>query len=488
MSKMLWGGRFSSGPAGSLLEFTSSENIVLDARLVPYDIWGNRAHALMLLRQKILTEEEAAEILRALSEVSTRHAAGTFRLQKEMEDVHLNIETAVTSITPSGKKLHTARSRNDQVSTDTRLYMRDMAMAAISSALSLQDALFAISQKNIPFPSYTHTQVAQPITLSFFAQSHYNCLSRDIGRLFDFLERSNTNPLGSGAVAGTTWNIDRNYTASLLGFDSVQENPMDAVGSRGELEAEFIFCLSQLMAHLSRISEDMIFLSSKGMAELSDEYSTGSSMMPQKKNPDPLELVRGRTSRLIGLCAMSLSLQKGLPSGYNLDSQESKFALMQASDTAIACTDMVRDVLLGIKFNREAIVAELEKGYACATEAADLLASSGVPFREAHGKVGKLVRECIAQKRHLSAVSGGEASLLWGVKISPAKWAEAVNPDKTSRMHNLILPNGNSVWKNRLASMQKKIADAKKLTDSEEAKILGKKKAGVSKKKGKSKK
>lgn len=471
MSKMLWGGRFSGGPASSLLEYTSSENIVLDARLVPYDIWCNRAHVLMLAKQKIISRDEAGQILAALTSVEKEYSSGTFRLRIALEDVHMNVEAAVASIAPAGKKMHTARSRNDQVNTDMRLYMRQGCIGIAQGIFSLQDALFALSERNVPFIAYTHTQVAQPASVSFWAKAHYGALSRDLSRLSGAYCRINASPLGAGAVAGTTWNIDRKYSASLLGFSSVQENPMDCSSSRGEMEAELIYCCLQTMLHLSRISEDLIFLSAQGMVELSDSYSTGSSMMPQKKNPDPLELVRARSCRLLGLATHAFALQKGVPSGYNLDSQESKYAVMAAIDTTLPSLAIAKEILLTLKFHPKKILAGLERGYACATEAADAMAKQGVPFRLAHEAAGKLVKDCMASGRKLSEVSADEASALAGKKISPAAWGEAVNPDKARRYRLMINSSGNSSQKREWAKIKEAIDAALAKTEAEAKKL-----------------
>ncbi len=464
MGKMLWGGRFSGGPAASLLDYASRENISLDSRLIPHDLWCNRAHTLMLSKQGIISKAEAGKILRALTLVEARAEAGTFSLRLALEDVHMNIETEVTAIAPEGKKMHTARSRNDQVNTDMRLFMREQAFAIAGAILPLQDALFALSENKIPFIAYTHTQVAQPISVSFWAQSHYDALSRDLERLQSAYSRINQSPLGAGAVAGTTWPIDREYSARLLGFDSVQKNPMDASSSRGEMEAELIYCCLQTMLHLSRISEDIIFLSAQGMAELSDAYSTGSSMMPQKKNPDPLELVRSRSGRLLGLATHAFSIQKGLPSGYNLDSQESKFAVMMACDTTAASLSIMKEALLSLKFHEKKILFELERGFACATEAADTIARAGVPFRKAHEIAGSIVRQCINGGKKLSDFPFSEVSSIAGVKIPEKEWKGAINPDKSRRFSGMIKPSDNANAKKEWASLKASVEAAKKKT------------------------
>jgi len=256
-----------------------------------------------------------AEILKALLTQHTQAQEGKFYVDPHLEDVHMNVETAVTETTPNGKKMHTARSRNDQVSLDTRMYMRDAINELSAGLLQLQASLVQLAKNDCVFPSYTHFQVAQPASVSFWAHAHWQECERDLQRLAELYARVNFNPLGSGAVAGTAWNIDRVYTGKLLGFSAPTANPMDTVSNRGEMEAELLSVLVCAVNHCSRISEDIILLSNKRLIILPDEYSTGSSMMPQKKNPDPLELIRGKASRMLGLYVHAASLLKGLPTG-----------------------------------------------------------------------------------------------------------------------------------------------------------------------------
>ncbi len=433
MANKLWGGRFDKAADGEMYSFLSSENVALDTALIAYDIEGSLAHVCMLAKQGIIAKKEAGEILSALAAVQKKAGEGKFSLDPALEDVHTNVEAAVTAITANGKKMHTARSRNDQVSLDTRMYMR-VAINEVSAALlELQASLLELSKKDCVFPTYTHTQVAQPASLLFWCHAHHCEIERDLERLSQLYARVNECPLGSGAVAGTTWNIDRNYTAKLLGFSAPTANPMDSVGSRGELEAELLSHLYLAMAHASKIATDVILLANKRLIVLPDEYSTGSSMMPQKKNPDPFELVRGKASRMLGLYVHAAGLLKSVPSGYNLDSQESKYALLQGVKTAEQSFSILAHALPLLKFDKEEIVLELEKGYACATELADLLAKKGVPFRSAHSVAGGIVKECIAKKKFLSALSASEVSAVAGVKITDAELKEAVSVDKVAR-------------------------------------------------------
>jgi argininosuccinate lyase len=473
MDNKLWGGRFDKPSSAALFEFTSAENASLDAKLLPYDINGSLAHVCMLSKQKMLPKEEAKEILAALLSVKSQAESGKFQLDFKLEDVHTNVEAAVTKITPNGKNMHIARSRNDQISLDTRLYMRDAINEISASLLQLQQSLLTLSKNDCIFSAYTHTQVAQPVSLSFWCHAHYYAIERDLQRLSQLYGTVNQNPLGSGAVAGTTWPIDRNYTSKLLGFDSPTENPMDSVSNRGELEAQLLSCLYLAMAHASRIAEDIILLSSKRLLILPDEYSTGSSMMPQKKNPDPLELIRGKTSRMLGLYVHSAGLLKGVPSGYNLDSQESKYALMSGVDTALASFSILSQLLPLLKFNKEKISLELEEGFACATELADLLSKKGVPFRKSHEITGGIVKDCIAKKKFLPSLSAKEVSTLSGVSISQQELSEAVSIDKVARFSSHYKIPASSPQAKALAERKAKLAEAEKLLQKEVKAITG---------------
>jgi len=401
---MLWDGRFRKGPDKGILEFNSSENVKLDEKLIPYDIIGSIAHVKMLKKQKILKENEASEIIKALKEILKSWEKGKFKLDPKLEDVHMNIEAAVSRKTKHGKKIHTARSRNDQVLLDMRMYMRDEVLDLGKGIHELQKSFASLAKKDGPMVGYTHTQVAQPIMISFWCDAQVQGLQRDIERLKDCYKRINASPLGACALAGTSWNIDKDYTAKLLAFDNAQENELDTVSSRGEAEAELLSALSILMTRLSGLAEELIWLSQKGLLELPDEFCTGSSIMPNKKNPDALELIRGRAARVQSNLVHVLSVKKGLISGYHSDMQETKGAVMSGIETAAQSLYVMSKIVKKLKFNKNKIEAELEAGFAQATEIADSLAMKGVPFREAHEKVGKLVKECekkgVALPRH----------------------------------------------------------------------------------------
>ena len=467
MANKLWGGRFDKPAAEEMYSFLSSENVALDAALLQHDIEGSLAHVCMLAKQKILSKQEAGEILSALQAVGKQATEGKFALDPRLEDVHGNVEAAVTKITQIGKKMHTARSRNDQVSLDTRLYMREQINEIMALMLELQGSLAQLAKKDGVFPTYTHTQVAQPASLSFWCHAHYCEIERDLERLGQLYARVNLCPLGSGAVAGTTWNIDREYTAKLLGFSAPTENPMDSVGSRGELEAEMLSHLYLSMAHSSKIATDVILLANKRLIVLPDEYSTGSSMMPQKKNPDPFELARGKASRMLGLYVHAAALLKSVPSGYNLDSQESKYALLQGAETAKMTLSILAHALPLLKFDSEEAVLELEKGYACATELADLLAKKGVPFRTAHEVAGNLVKGCIAKKKFLSSLSAAEVSSAASVKITDAELKEAVSVDKVARFAALYKFPAKSAYADALSKNKSSLEAAHALLEKE---------------------
>ncbi|MDO8553556.1 MAG: argininosuccinate lyase [Candidatus Micrarchaeota archaeon] len=419
---MLWGGRFSKKPKEALLEFNSGENVTLDSRLVTYDILGSVAHVKMLKKQGILQAKEADEILNALKQIYKKSENGEFELTKDLEDVHTAVENAVTKITSNGKNMHIARSRNDQVLLDMRMYMRDEIINLLEIISSMQEALTKLSKKDSVFPAYTHTRIAQPITLSFYCDSYVKSLDRDKGRLMDCYKRVNQNPLGAGAVAGTSWNIDRKYTTELLGFESVQENALDTISSRGEMEAEFVFALSMVMMKLSKISEELIWLSQKGLVIIPDDYCTGSSMMPNKKNADFLELIRGRTARIYGNLMHILITLKGTPSGYNSDSQETKYALLSAINTTTLAIQIMADVLPKLEINESKVKEELEQGFSQATEIADLLVKKGIPFRDSHKLVGELIQYCESKGKVFGQTSSTEANKIMNVKLSEKEW------------------------------------------------------------------
>ncbi|MCX8197095.1 MAG: argininosuccinate lyase [Candidatus Micrarchaeota archaeon] len=474
MVKKLWGGTFTKQQKAELFSFLSSEDICLDSKLAVFDIEGSIAHVCMLAKQKILPSSQAAEILSALLKLHSDAQQGKFSVDSSAEDVHTAVEFAVTKITSAGKNMHIGRSRNDQVSLDMRMYMRHKILEACDALFALQDALKQLSKKDCTFPYYTHFQVAQPSSVHLWAHSYFFAFERDIGRLAELYRRVNVNPLGAGAGTGTEWNIDKNYTTCLLGFFEAASNPTDAISSRGELEAEFLGVLLISMVHCSRIAEDLIVLSNKGLVILPDEYCTGSSMMPQKKNPDPLELIRGKASRLLGLYVHCASLLKSLPTGYSKDSQESKYAIMAGVETAIQAFSILAKILPLVKFDEEKIIQELEEGYATATALADLLAKHGVPFRDAHATAGKLVRFCADSKRPLSSLSEDELLKFANVTIPQQELKEALSVDKTHKLKQAYKFPARSaffrqikIFKNSLTKSRKNLLSvAKKLASA----------------------
>lgn len=398
---MLWGGRFSKDPKISLLLFNSSDNILIDENLVEYDIVGSIAHVKMLAKQKLIKQEETEAILKALNEVLSEWKAGTFKLDKSLEDVHMNVEVAVTKKTQFGKKMHTARSRNDQVNLDMRLYMRDQVNSILLAVKKLQDAFTLFGKGNITIPAHTHTRVAQPITSKFYSNAYIVSFGKDIERLEQFYKRLNRSPLGACALAGTSLPIDREYTAKLLGFDSVEENSLETISSRGELEAELVFICSILATKLSRIAEDMIWFSYAGLIELPEDYCTGSSIMPNKMNPDVFELIRGRTGKINGNLINLLTTMKGTPTGHNADTQETKKAVMDSIETILASLLISAEIMPKIKWNKKKADELIKVNYATATILADDLVKQGIPFREAHEKVGSMIKKLEKEGRYL---------------------------------------------------------------------------------------
>jgi len=392
--KKPWGGRFEA-PTDSFVEsFTSS--VGFDHRLYHYDIQGSIAHAQMLAHVGVLTDAECKTIVDGLDEIETEIDAGQFAWSIELEDVHMNIEARLTDrIGAVGKKLHTGRSRNDQVATDIRLYLRDGIDETCNRLRALQSVLIDIAEKEAEtiLPGFTHLQPAQPITFGHHMLAWFEMLERDHARLRDCRKRVNVMPLGAAALAGTSYPIDREFTAEKLGFDKPAANSLDAVSDR-DFAIEFVSAASLIMMHLSRMSEELILWSSAqfDFIELGDNFCTGSSIMPQKKNPDVPELVRGKTGRVNGSLVSLLTLMKGQPLAYNKDNQEDKEPLFDALDTVLDSLRVYADMLAGMEVKRDNMRGAAIKGYTTATDLADALVRKGVAFRDAHEIVGKAVR------------------------------------------------------------------------------------------------
>ncbi len=385
------------------------ESLSYDKRLYKYDIVGSIAHAQMLAEQKLITRAELKAIKDGLIEISQEIAEGRFKFDKTYEDIHMAIEAAlVAKIGEAGKKLHTGRSRNDQVAADIRLWMRDEIGVLRAKITGLQKAFVKLAGKYVKdvMPAYTHLQRAQPIVIASYLLSFVEQLERDFIRLKNCKELLNISPLGSGAVAGSTLPLDRKSTAKQLGFSDISYSSIDAVSDR-DFCAEFIFDCALIATHLSRLAEDWIIYSSDefGFVRIDDSYCTSSSMMPQKRNPDVLELIRGKTAGVYGSLVAMLTILKAQPTGYNRDLQEDKIHIFSAADTVKASLDMVQAIVSHAKFDTRKISAGLEEGFLDATSLAEYLVGKGVAFREAHGIVGALVTHCEKVNKKLADLS-----------------------------------------------------------------------------------
>jgi argininosuccinate lyase len=399
----LWGGRFTCATADSVVAFTAS--IDVDSRLYRHDIAGSIAHAKMLARQRIISARDAHKIVRGLKAVQREIEAGKFVFSSADEDIHMNIERRLTEkIGAAGGKLHTARSRNDQVALDMRLYLREEVTLIVQALQALQRELARAAKRHIDviMPGYTHLQRAQPVLFSHHLLAYYDMFERDGARFSDCLERINVLPLGAGALAGTTFPIDRGYVAQLLNFPEVSKNSIDTVADR-DFILEFLAAAAILFVHLSRLAEELVLWSSQEFAfiELPDRYCTGSSMMPQKKNPDVPELIRGKTGRVFGHLHALLTIMKGLPLAYNRDLQEDKIPLFDTVDTVKATLNIVRELIAGMKARKDNMLAAAQDGLMNATDLADYLVGRGVPFRAAHAVAGKVVQHCLSQGRRI---------------------------------------------------------------------------------------
>ena len=393
----LWSGRFEKGTAAEVDDFHSS--IHFDWRMYRQDIQGSIAHARMLGRQGIISNEEAKLICVTLEQILTEIESGSINFSIETEDIHMNIEALlIERIGDVGKKLHTGRSRNDQVALDTRMYTMEETGKILKLLSSLQYELLDIAQGNTEtcMPGYTHLQKAQPVTLAHHLMAYFEMFRRDMERLEDCRKRVNIMPLGSGALAGTTYPLDREWVAKQLGFDEITRNSLDAVSDR-DFVIETLGCCAMIMMHLSRFCEELILWSTDefGFVIMDDSYSTGSSIMPQKKNPDVAELIRGKTGRVFGNLMTLLTVMKGLPLAYNKDMQEDKEALFDSLDTVKKCIHVFVGMLSTIKFNINQMEKSALSGFTNATDAADYLVKKGLPFRSAHEVIGKMVLHCI---------------------------------------------------------------------------------------------
>ena len=403
----LWGGRFTKQTDQLVFDFNAS--ITFDKRLFHEDVTGSIVHATMLAKQGILTEEEKKSIVEGLTGILEDVDDGTLAIDETQEDIHSFVEaTLIDRIGDAGKKLHTGRSRNDQVALDMRLYTRARVAECDGLLKKLLEAILDTMENNLDtyMPGFTHLQKAQPITLAHHYGAYFEMFKRDRQRLADIYKRMNYCPLGAGALAGTTYPLDREYTARLLRFEGPTLNSIDSVADRDYL-IEFLSALSTIMMHLSRFSEEIIIWNSNEyqFVELDDAYSTGSSIMPQKKNPDIAELVRGKTGRVYGALMALLTTMKGLPLAYNKDMQEDKEMAFDAMDTATDCITLFTGMIKTMKFRRDRMAKSAMNGFTNATDAADYLVGKGVPFRDAHGIIGRLVLYCIEKDTSIDALS-----------------------------------------------------------------------------------
>lgn len=403
----LWGGRFTKETDQAVFDFNAS--IGFDQKLFLQDIEGSIAHAVMLGKQGILKNEEKDAIVKGLAGIREDVQAGHLAIDEKQEDIHSFVEaTLIERIGDAGKKLHTGRSRNDQVALDMRLYTRAHVVTMDGLLRELLQVILHTMEENLEtyMPGFTHLQKAQPVTLAHHFGAYFEMFKRDRQRLKDIYVRMNYCPLGAGALAGTTYPLDRNYTASLLGFEGPTLNSMDSVSDRDYL-IEFVSALSLVMMHLSRFSEEIILWNSNEyrFIELDDAYSTGSSIMPQKKNPDIAELVRGKTGRVYGALMSLLTTMKGIPLAYNKDMQEDKEVAFDAMHTAETCVELFTGMLATMKFRKDVMARSAMNGFTNATDAADYLVNHGVPFRDAHGIIGRLVLYCIDHDTCIDALS-----------------------------------------------------------------------------------
>ncbi|AKG22533.1 argininosuccinate lyase [Calothrix sp. 336/3] len=394
-----WSQRFETSLHPAIAVFNAS--IPFDIQLIEYDLTGSQAHARMLAKCGIISSQEGEKLVTALEQIRQEYRQGEFNPGIDAEDVHFAVEHRLVEIIGDiGKKLHTARSRNDQVGTDTRLYLRDQIQQIRQQLREFQQVLLKIAENNLEtfIPGYTHLQRAQPVSLAHHLLAYLEMTQRDWERLGDVLKRVNISPLGCGALAGTTFPIDRHYTAELLGFADVYKNSLDGVSDR-DFAIEFLGAASLIMVHLSRLSEEIIFWASQefSFVTLKDSCATGSSIMPQKKNPDVPELVRGKTGRVFGHLQAMLVIMKGLPLAYNKDLQEDKEGLFDAVNTVKSCLQAMTILMAeGLEFSTQRLNSAVDEDYSNATDVADYLAAKGVPFREAYNLVGKVVRTCLA--------------------------------------------------------------------------------------------
>ena len=465
MSKKLWGGRFSKSTDEMINEFQAS--ISFDKRMYHEDIAGSIAHATMLAKCGIIAEADRDAIVGGLKEILASIESGEFSFDIALEDIHMNIEKRLTdAIGEAGGRLHTARSRNDQVALDTHMYVRREIVNIEQMVIDMQQALVETAEKysDVIMPGYTHLQRAQPILFSHHMMAYFSMLGRDFDRLKGCYERADIMPLGAGALAGTTFPIDREYVAAQLNFEAVYTNSLDAVSDRDYI-LEFLAAASILMMHLSRLSEEIILWCSREFSfiELDDAHCTGSSMMPQKKNPDVSELVRGKTGRVIGHLMAMLTTAKGLPLAYNKDLQEDKEGLFDTIDTVKFSLAVYAQMMRGMKVNKDNMCKAVSEDFSNATDLADYLVKKGLPFRQAHEVAGKAVHFCIEQKKWLQDLTTAEFKALFPLFEEDIR--EAIQPETCVKNRNSLGGTSYHQVDTQIALAKDLLSVQKKLTE-----------------------
>jgi len=440
-SGKVWAARFAKGTDPLAEAFTAS--IDIDRRLWRYDIAGSIAHARMLAKQGIIPQEDGEAIVRGLREIGEEIEAGRFEFSRELEDIHMNIEARLRErIGEAADRLHTARSRNDQAATDLRLYLKDAIADALAALRRAQGALLDLAEANrrVITPGYTHLQRAQPVLYAHYLLAYFQMFDRDVGRFQDCFKRVDVLPLGAGALAGVTYAIDRRFVAGELGFSAISENSLDAVSDR-DCVVEFQAAAALTMAHVSRLAEELVLWSTAefGFIQIDEGFASGSSIMPQKRNPDVAELARAKTGRVYGNLLSILTVLKGLPLAYCLDLQEDKAGLFDSADTLVEVLDVVAAMLPGIRVNAERTQAAASETYTLATDVADYLVRRGLPFRQAHGVVGQLVRYAEEQGKSLS-----ELALKEYHRFSPLFDEGVLKLDARSAIEARDVPGGTS--------------------------------------------
>ena len=461
MSTKLWGGRFTKTTDEMINEFQAS--IGFDKRMYHEDIAGSIAHATMLAKCGIITDEDKEAIVKGLKDILKQIDAGSFDFSVDLEDIHMNIEKRLTdAIGEAGGRLHTARSRNDQVALDTHMYIRRQVTEVQREIQNLQQALVETAEKNqdVIMPGYTHLQRAQPILFAHHLLAYFGMLARDFARFEGVYQRADIMPLGAGALAGTTFPIDREFVARQLNFEHIYGNSLDAVSDRDYI-MEFLAAASILMVHLSRLSEETILWCSRefSFVELDDAHCTGSSMMPQKKNPDVSELVRGKTGRVIGHLMAMLTTVKGLPLAYNKDLQEDKEGIFDAIDTVKFSLAVYAQLVRGMKVRKDVMKRAVTEDFSNATDLADYLVKKGMPFRQAHAVSGTAVHDCIAKGKYLEDMTLAEFQQL--SPLFEADIKEAIRPETCVR-------NRNSLGGTSYSQVERQLTAAKELLSAEQ--------------------